>query len=117
MACDDPEEIGTELFGQDIGLAYTDTLTVDASTIQLDSMQTSGIPSVFVGSMSHPIFGDYNAKTFFQVTNIDTIKIDTAGTSAYKASLVESVDSLALYLVFRRVAGDTTKLKRLKYTE
>lgn len=114
MACDDPEEIGTELFGQDIGLAYTDTLTVDASTIQLDSMQTSGIPSVFVGSMSHPVFGDYTAKTFFQVTNIDTIKIDTAGTSAYKASLVESVDSLALYLVFRRVAGDTNKTQTFK---
>lgn len=114
MACDDPEEIGTELFGQDIGLAYTDTLTVEASTIQLDSMQTSGIPSVFVGSMSHPVFGDYTAKTFFQPTNIDTIKIDTAGTNAYKASLVESVDSLALYLVFRRVAGDTTKAQTFK---
>lgn len=35
-ACEDPQEIGSEVFAQDIGVLYTDTLTVDASTVLLD---------------------------------------------------------------------------------
>lgn len=114
FACDDPEEIGSEIFGQDIGVLFTDTLAVNSSTIQLDSLQSSGTSLVFVGNTNHPEMGDISAKAFFQVSNADTLKIDTLGTKAYKTSIIETADSLSLHLHCRFVSGDTNKAQTYK---
>ncbi len=120
--CDDPQQIGTEVFGEEIGVRYTDTLSVNSATVLLDSLQTSANALVYVGNMKHPELGEISAKTFFQITNADTLKIDTLGTKAYKSSVVEVADSLVLRLLYRYVAGDTNvaqtfKVYRVKSSE
>lgn len=47
-SCDDPKEIGSDLFSVEVGLNYTDTLTVNSSTVLIDSVYT-GLIILFIG--------------------------------------------------------------------
>ena len=80
-ACEDPQEIGSEVFTQDIGVLYTDTLTVDASSILLDSVVTSNSDNLLVGSTIDPTFGLVKANSYFHIVPYDTLfsSVDTAG--------------------------------------
>jgi hypothetical protein len=73
-ACEDPQEIGSEVFVQDIGVLYTDTLTVDASTILLDSIVTSNTANLLVGRYTDPTLGLVEASSYFHIANADTLR-------------------------------------------
>ena len=75
-ACEDPQEIGSEIFVQDVGVLYTDTLTVDASTVLLDSIVTSNTDNILVGRYTDPTLGLVEASSYFQISNRDTIRTD-----------------------------------------
>ena len=75
-ACEDPQEIGSEVFVQNVGVLYTDTLTVDASTVLLDSIGTNNTDNILVGRYTDPILGLVEASSYFQISNKDTIRTD-----------------------------------------
>eukprot|EP01136_Pigoraptor_vietnamica_P012842 Opistho-1_new@53193 len=118
-ACEDPKEIGSDVFVQDIGLLYTDTLSVDASTVLLDSIATYTTSNLLVGRFTDPVFGDVNAVSYFQISNLtaDTIRsnVDTAGRSNVKWITYPSKnDSIRLILPYSFVQGDTLQNQSFK---
>ena len=118
-ACEDPKEIGSEIFVQDIGLLYTDTLTVDASTVLLDSIATYSANNLLVGRLSDPNLGSVEAASYFQIANLttDTIRsdVDTAGRSNVKwISYPSKNDSIRLILPYSFVQGDTLQNQTFK---
>ncbi|MBB6002956.1 hypothetical protein HNP25_001608 [Arcicella rosea] len=118
-ACEDPKEIGSNVFVQDIGLLYTDTLKVDASTVLLDSIATYSTGNLLVGRFTDPVLGDVNAVSYFQISNLtaDTIRsnVDTAGRSNVKWITYPSKnDSIRLILPYSFVQGDTLQDQSFK---
>jgi hypothetical protein len=102
-SCDTPKEIGDDLFSVEVGLNYSDSITVKSSTVLIDSIYT-GSPSVLlVGSYNHPVLGTSEASFYTQVSNIDTLFAKE--TSVY--------DSLTLRLAYAGFQGDTTKSQTL----
>ena len=102
-SCDTPKEIGDDLFSVEVGLNYTDTLTVKSSTVLIDSIYT-GSPSTFlVGTYNHPVLGLAESAVYTQVSSIDTLFAKS--TSVF--------DSLTMRLAYAGYQGDTTKTQTL----
>ncbi len=83
----------------------TDTFTVRASTVLLDSVQTSG-GSLLIGRYTDPTLGVVEARSFFQVAPFlgDTLKADPKAV----------YDSLVLALGYNGYAyGDTTRYQNI----
>jgi hypothetical protein len=66
-SCEDPNDLGLGLVDDNISGIYTDTLTVNVSTVYLDSMVTSGTNNMLIGQYAAPYTGTTEASTFFQV--------------------------------------------------
>lgn len=71
FGCEDPQDIRFDLgFGGRLATFFTDTLRVNLSTTQLDSVVTSGTPELFLGGYQDPILGyvqaDFYAQPYFQ---------------------------------------------------
>ena len=119
-ACEDPQEIGSEVFVQDIGVLYTDTLTVDASTVLLDSILTSNTANLLVGRYTDPILGIVEASSYFHIANADTLRsvVDTAGRKAVTWIRNPSkVDSIRFILPYSSYQGDTLQRQTFKVTQ
>lgn len=66
-ACEKPELIGASLLkGNQINTIYTDTLTVQISTVQLDSVRSSLTGVSFVGNYQDPALGKITAEGYLQ---------------------------------------------------
>jgi hypothetical protein len=116
-ACEDPQEIGSEVFAQDIGVLYTDTLTVDASTVLIDSVVTSGGNTLLVGNTIDPSLGSVKAASYFHMVPFDTLKsfVDTAGRKNVKwIRFPTKVDSMFLFLPYNSYQGDTNQRQTIK---
>ena len=116
-ACEDPQEIGSEVFSQDIGVLYTDTLTVDASTVLLDSILTSGTSSLLVGRTTDPSLGSVEANSYFHIVPFDTLysTVDTAGRKNVKwIRFPSKVDSIRFFLPYNFYQGDTNQRQTIK---
>ena len=119
-ACEDPQEIGSEVFTQDIGVLYTDTLTVDASSILLDSVVTSNSDNLLVGSTIDPTFGLVKANSYFHIVPYDTLfsSVDTAGKKNVKWIRYPSkVDSIRMFLPYISYQGDTNQRQTIKLVQ
>jgi len=103
-SCDTAKEIGSDLFSVELGLNYTDTLTVQSSTIQLDSTYSSGVSAYLFGSLEDSNVGQISSNFYTQISNVDTLKA--------KDNAV--LGSAKLYLVYSSYRGDTTKLQTMK---
>ena len=116
-ACEDPQEIGSEVFAQDIGVLYTDTLTVDASTVLLDSILTSGTSSLLVGRTTDPSLGVIETSSYFHIVPFDTLysSVDTAGRKNVKwIRFPSKVDSIRFFLPYNFYQGDTNQRQTIK---
>ena len=116
-ACEDPQEIGSEVFAQDIGVLYTDTLTVDASTVLLDSIVTSNGNNLLVGRTTDPNLGQIDASSYFHITPLDTLysNVDTAGRKNVKwIRFPSKVDSVRFILPYNFYQGDTNQRQSFK---
>jgi hypothetical protein len=102
-SCDTPKEIGDDLFSVEVGLNYSDTLTIKSSTVLIDSIYTGSPNTLLIGSFNHPVLGLSESAVFTQVSNIDTLF--AKATSVY--------DSLTLRLAYANYQGDTTKAQTL----
>jgi Domain of unknown function (DUF4270) len=116
-ACEDPQEIGSEVFAQDIGVLYTDTLTVDASTVLIDSILTTGTSSLLVGRTTDPSLGSVEASSYFHIVPFDTLYsfVDTAGRKNVKwIRFPSKVDSIRFFLPYNYYEGDTNQRQTIK---
>ncbi len=99
-SCEDPTtQIGSEILKPTdlISTNFTDTLTISASTILLDSIISSSTDKILVGNYNDPVFGKFKAKGFFQIANVDSIKADANSV----------LDSITLFLGYKYILGDT----------
>ncbi|MFM2442169.1 MAG: hypothetical protein RL449_810 [Bacteroidota bacterium] len=103
VSCDTPKEIGDDLFSVEVGLNFSDTITIKSSTVLIDSIYTGSPSTLLVGSYNHPVLGLAESSAFTQVSNIDTLF--SKATSIY--------DSLTMRLAYGGYQGDTTKSQTL----
>lgn len=107
-SCDDPNDLGLELVEDNVSGKFVDTLTVNVSTVLLDSIYTSGTGSLLVGQYTTPNAGALSASTFFQLGVGSTSTI--AGDAKY--------DSLKLIMPLSGgYYGDTTNTVTLNIFE
>lgn len=67
-SCEEPEQIGFELQPQnDVGVFFSDTFTVEASTVLLDSIQTSGSFVLLAGNYNDSQFGNIQTRSYFEL--------------------------------------------------
>ena len=119
-ACEDPQEIGSEVFVQDIGVLYTDTITVGASTILVDSIITSNTANLLVGRYTDPTLGLVEASSYFHIANADTLRslVDTAGRKAVTwIKFPSKADSIRLILPYTLYQGDTLQSQTFKVSQ
>ncbi|WP_179223053.1 DUF4270 family protein [Pontibacter ummariensis] len=103
-SCEDPNELGLELVDDNISGTYIDTLTVDVSTVYLDSVATSGTAAgtsnLLVGQYVTPYTGTTQANTLFQLGLGSTWTVEDNAT----------FDSLKLILPYSGYSyGDTAR--------
>ncbi|GAB3826953.1 DUF4270 family protein [Pontibacter rugosus] len=99
-SCEDPNELGLGLVEDNIQGKFIDTLSIDVSTVLLDSIATSGTGGLLVGQYTDPNAGTLKASTFFQ------LGLGSTWTLAADATY----DSLRLVLnTSSNYYGDTTK--------
>lgn len=103
-SCDDPKEIGSDLFSVEVGLNYTDTLTVNSSTVLIDSIYTGANNSFLFGSYYHPDLGFVTSDIYTQIANADTL-------NSKENSIL---DSLKMHLVYTGFQGDATQPQSFK---
>ncbi len=102
-SCDTPKEIGDDLFSVEVGLNYSDTITIKSSTVLIDSIYTGSPNSLLFGNFNHPVLGLAESAFYTQVSHIDTLFAKS--TSVY--------DSLTLRLAYANYQGDTTKTQTM----
>ena len=101
VSCEDPNELGLGLVDDNIAGKYTDTLTVNVSTVYLDSLATSGTGNMLAGQYTDPHSGTVLANTFFQVG---------LGSATWTVAADATFDSLTLLLPYSGYSyGDTTQ--------
>lgn len=104
-SCEDPNELGVGLVDDNISGKYTDTLTVNVSTVYLDSLATSGQGTLLVGEFTAPYSGEVDVNAVFPVSLGGTWTL--AEDAAY--------DSLKLILPLGGYYyGDTTQAQTLE---
>lgn len=98
-SCDAPKEIGADLFSVEVGLNYTDTLTIKSGTVLMDSIQTGGNSTFLLGSFYHPDLGYVSSNVYAQLANADTL-------NSKETSIV---DSLKMHLIYKNTQGDLSQ--------
>lgn len=115
-SCNSDVDAGEFVVGSD-NLSVTnkviliDTATVEVSTINFDSLVTSGQSRILLGNYDDPVFGKVHAESYFQLSsssyNLQTTSTDTEG-----ANYV--FDSIRMVLVpDKYYYGDTTKVQSI----
>ncbi|MCG9791483.1 DUF4270 family protein [Flavobacterium algicola] len=111
-SCDSDIDTGNFVVGSDYleinnNVILVDTLAVDVSTVQLDSLVTSSQLRITVGSYTDPIFGKVEASSYFQLTGDSYTIASSSDTeaSAYVFDSIRMVMKLDKYYY-----GDTTQV-------
>ncbi|MCC9136091.1 DUF4270 family protein [Pontibacter silvestris] len=66
-SCENPNDVGLELEDNTLQTLYTDTVTVNVSTVLLDSIVTSGSGTMLVGQFQDELMGKTTASSYAQV--------------------------------------------------
>lgn len=105
-----PERIGDNLQPDqnNIGLFYTDTISIVAYSVPEDSIRTDSPSNILFGSMNDPVFGTTNAGFFTQVR---------LSTNGHSFGTNPQLDSLVLQLVYSGSYGDTTTMQTMQVYE
>ncbi|WP_316634208.1 DUF4270 family protein [uncultured Flavobacterium sp.] len=101
--------VGSDYLALNNKVILVDTLTVDMSTINLDSLVTSGQSRILTGNYDDPIFGKVKSDSYFQLSS-------TVYNLVNNGSDTESVnyvfDSISMILKYDNYYfGDTTKVQ------
>lgn len=103
--------VGSEYLSINNKVLLIDTLTVNVSTINFDSLVTSNQSRILIGNYTDPILGKVKSESYFELTpttyNLGSSSSDTQ-TVNYK------FDSIAVILKYDRYYyGDTTKAQTI----
>ncbi|MDA3944107.1 MAG: DUF4270 family protein [Bacteroidetes bacterium] len=105
-----PERIGDNLQPDqnNIGLFYTDTISIEAYSVAEDSIRTDEAAKILFGSMKDPVFGTTVAGFFTQ------FRLSTNG---HSFGSNPQLDSLVLQLAFSGYYGDTAATQTMRIYE
>lgn len=112
-SCSEPDSIGMDLLGPDQpGVFYTDTFSLECSSIREDSLRSDEVTTAFnlAGSYADPVFGGTVAGFFSEVRLPNNNTTFTFGTSPV-------LDSVVLTLAYADYYGDTTTPMNFKVFE
>ncbi|OKL38992.1 DUF4270 family protein [Pontibacter flavimaris] len=108
-SCEDPNELGLALVEDNVSGTFTDTLTINLSTVMVDSIATSGTGNMVAGQYTTPQSGTLHAASYFQVG---------PGGSLAAPAAEATYDSLKLFLpTSGYYYGDTTQAVTLSIHE
>lgn len=104
-SCKEPDGIGLDVLpdGEEMGIAWIDTFTVEARTVLYDSIPTSGLSSgtYLVGDFGDPIFGRVRSEVYTQFKPITENPDFGNG---------PTIDSIVLNMAYVGSYGKTDKL-------
>lgn len=116
VSCDSDTDLGKLVVGADYlaiknKVIEIDTVTLDVSTIKLDSLVSSGQSRILVGNYDDPLFGKIKSDSYFQFStsrfNLNVADSDTEATGYV-------FDSIAMILRYDDYYyADTTKVQTL----
>ena len=102
--------VGSDYLSVNNKVLLIDTLTVEVSTINFDSLVTSSQSRILIGNYTDPILGKVKSESYFELTP-DSY---TLGTSSDTETVNYVFDSIALILKYDRYYyGDTTKVQTI----
>ena len=70
--------VGSDYLALNNKVVLIDTVTVDMSTINFDSLVTSSQNRILVGSYDDPVFGKVKSDSYFQLTS-ETYTLNSGG--------------------------------------
>lgn len=108
VACEEPKEIGLAPTNE-VGVLYTDTLTITRTTVQLDSVRSNDQSTLLVGRYTDPAFGQVQARAFVHYNLPNDIAVTDSNTNNVTAANRILYDSTRLVLDLNGSwYGDTT---------
>jgi hypothetical protein len=101
--------VGSDYLALNNKVVLIDTVTVDMSTINFDSLVTSNQQRILIGNYDDPIFGKVKSNSYFQVAP-NTYSLSTSGSDTETVNYV--FDSIVMTLKYDNYYyGDTTKVQ------
>ncbi|MDX1903567.1 MAG: DUF4270 family protein [Thermonemataceae bacterium] len=105
IACEKSTLIGSELQPQNLGVIFTDTISVESSTILIDTVNTTNKEVILAGEYNDPLFGKVTASSYFKMQPYNS-KFSFGSNPQFKSAVL----SLPVYLSY----GDTTQTQTLE---
>ncbi|TDO77937.1 uncharacterized protein DUF4270 [Flavobacterium chryseum] len=101
--------VGSDYLAVNNKVILIDTVTVEMSTINFDSLVTSSQSRILVGNYEDPIFGKIKSDSYFQLSG-DTYTLTNSGSDTEAVNYV--FDSISMILRYDNYYyGDTTKVQ------
>lgn len=101
--------VGSDYLALSNKVILIDTVTVNMSTINFDSLATSSRGRIMIGNYDDPIFGKVKSDSYFQLS-ADTYALNSIGSDTESTNYV--FDSISMILKYDRYYyGDTTKVQ------
>lgn len=101
--------VGSDYLALNNKVVLVDTLTVEMSTINLDSLITSGQNRILIGNYDDPLFGKVKSDSYFQLSTT-TYALNNSGSDTEAVKYV--FDSISMILKYDNYYfGDTTKVQ------
>ncbi|HEX9958505.1 MAG TPA: DUF4270 family protein, partial [Fibrella sp.] len=92
-----------------MGVLYTDTLTINRTTIQFDSVRSNDQSTALVGRYTDPIFGQIQSQAYLQLRPTRGLVVTDSGTTNVTAANRIIVDSTKVRFPLNGIwYGDTT---------
>jgi hypothetical protein len=102
--------VGSDYLSVNNKVLLIDTLTVNVSTINFDSLVTSNQSRILLGNYTDPILGKVKSESYFELTP----NTYTLGSSTDTETINYAFDSIAMILKYDRYYyGDTTKVQTI----
>lgn len=101
--------VGSDYLALSNKVILIDTVTVNMSTINFDSLATSNRGRILIGNYDDPVFGKVKSDSYFQLS-ADTYALNSVGSDTESTNYV--FDSISMILKYDRYYyGDTTKVQ------
>lgn len=102
--------VGSDYLALSNKVVMIDTLTVDMSTINFDSLATSSQSRILIGNYDDPIFGKVRSNSYFQLSG-SSYALNTSGSDTEAVNFV--FDSISMILKYDNYYyGDTTQVQK-----
>lgn len=114
ISCGTDTETGEFVVGSDYlalnnKVILVDTVTVDMSTINLDSLVTSAQSRILIGNYDDPIFGKVKSDSYFQLSSTSYALVSSSSDTQSSNFVFDSISMILKYDNY--YYGDTTKVQ------